>query len=134
MDQFNKAERSAIMRQVKSSKNKSTEEKLVSALRAGKVSGWRRNYDILGKPDLAFPKKHLAVFVDGCFWHGCPNCYRRPATNRDYWDAKVTRNRQRDRDVSRMLRKSGWTVLRIWECDLKSLDRVVNRVKRKLSD
>jgi DNA mismatch endonuclease (patch repair protein) len=132
MDQFSKVERSAIMRQVKSSGNKSTEERLISALRKNKIAGWRRNYRLSGKPDLVFPQNRLVIFLDGCFWHGCPKCYRRPATNREYWDAKVDRNKRRDRAVSSDLRSKGWKVLRIWECDLKTLPKVLNRIKRNL--
>ena len=58
------------------------------------------------------------MFVDGCFWHGCPRCYTRPKTNRKFWDAKFTRSYARDRQVNRELRKLGWRVLRIWEHDL----------------
>lgn len=65
--------------------------------------------------DIVFKGMRVAVFVDGCFWHGCPDHYRRPGSNTDYWDAKVSRNRDRDRAVDRMLTDAGWAVLRAWE-------------------
>lgn len=65
--------------------------------------------------DLVFRPARVAVFIDGCFWHGCPEHYAEPRTNTDYWTAKVTRNRRRDVDTTRRLREAGWTVLRYWE-------------------
>ena len=75
------------------------------------------------------------MFVDGGFWHGCPKCYRRPGSNRAYWDAKIQRNRKRDRQVARQLRRAEWQVLRIWEHQLsgKTRDRVPEIVRRALS-
>jgi len=72
----------------------------------------------VGKPDFVFPDQRLAVFVDGCFWHGCPLHGTNPATNREFWSEKITRNRQRDREVNRALRALGWRILRIWEHEL----------------
>lgn len=65
--------------------------------------------------DLAFTRPKLAVFVDGCFWHGCPDHYSAPVTNGDFWAAKVSRNRERDLDTNRRLNEAGWSVLRVWE-------------------
>ncbi|MFB7572160.1 very short patch repair endonuclease [Streptomyces sp. NPDC056165] len=65
--------------------------------------------------DLVFPRAKVAVFLDGCFWHGCPNHHTLAATNSEYWQEKVRRNRERDRDTSRRLAEAGWIVLRIWE-------------------
>ena len=70
------------------------------------------------RPDFVFRTQRVAVFVDGCFWHGCPRHATRPKQNRAFWDAKIARNRARDRKVSRTLRAAGWSVLRIWECAL----------------
>ena len=70
------------------------------------------------RPDFVFRSERVAVFVDGCFWHGCPRHATRPVGNRKFWDAKLARNKARDREVSRALRRAGWTVLRIWECAL----------------
>ena len=79
-DTFSREERSNIMRKVKSAKNKSTEIKLIRYFKSRNITGWRRNYKLFGKPDFVFPKKRLAVFADGCFWHGhnCRRCVPAP--------------------------------------------------------
>lgn len=64
--------------------------------------------------DLVFTRKRVAVFIDGCFWHGCPEHHRKPRANAEYWSAKVARNRQRDEDTDAILTSAGWTVLRFW--------------------
>jgi DNA mismatch endonuclease (patch repair protein) len=82
-----------------------------------------------------FRRQRVVVFVDGCFWHGCPQCYRRPATHRGYWDAKVRLNKRRDRLVRHALRRAGWRVLRVWEHELarKRETRLVRRIQPALS-
>ena len=84
--------------------------------------------------DFVFPKLRVAVFVDGCFWHACPKHGTRPAGNRAFWRAKLVRNAERDREVTRALRKAGWSVLRVWEHDLaaKHWPRVARRMSRAL--
>jgi DNA mismatch endonuclease, patch repair protein len=110
------------MAQVKSRGNKSTEKQLIGALREAGIKGWRRGYPLFGNPDFVFRKERVAVFVDGCFWHGHPRKCRIPQTNREYWIKKIGRNKKRDRQVTRHLLKKGWIVVRIWE------DSVVKRV------
>jgi DNA mismatch endonuclease, patch repair protein len=126
-------ERSRLMRAVKSYGNTSTELQLRAILRAQRVTGWRRHLPLPGKPDFAFPRERLAVFVDGCFWHGCPECYARPKTNIRFWREKYAYNRARDALVSRTLRKAGWTVLRLWEHELRRPSRVAFRIAHKLA-
>ena len=70
---------------------------------------------VLARTDFGFPKQRVAVFVDECFWHGCPRCYTRPKTNRAFWDRKCTENMARDKRVNRQLRQQGWKVIRIWQ-------------------
>ena len=126
---------------VRSSRNQSTEWKLRSVLIRAGLKGWRVTASELpGNPDFIFPNARLAIFVDGCFWHGCHRCYRRPKSNRKYWDSKIIRNRKRDRQVSRELRRKGWRVLRIWEHNLHSATkakrnepRLMKRLHRFLS-
>lgn len=118
-DVFSKEARSEIMRQVKSARNKSTELKLIAFFKADGVKGWRRNYKLFGKPDFVFPAKKLAIFVDGCFWHGHDCRNTTPKDNADYWDKKRERNRTRDQEVTQALQEKGWRVVRIWECELK---------------
>ncbi|MFC1601777.1 very short patch repair endonuclease [Candidatus Sumerlaeota bacterium] len=132
MDTVSAKERSRIMSCVKARGNKSTELKLVAIFRKYGIKGWRRNYDLTGKPDFVFPKSRLAVFVDGCFWHGCPNHCRIPTSNKDYWVAKITGNKKRDRKVSKSLRAAGWTVVRLWEHELgaEQYGRKLARIKQ----
>jgi DNA mismatch endonuclease (patch repair protein) len=118
-DVFTKEQRSNVMRQVKSSKNKSTELKLIAFFKANNVKGWRRTYKLLGKPDFTFPSKKIVVFVDGCFWHGHDCRNTKPKDNADYWTKKRERNLKRDKGVTQTLQNKGWNVIRIWECELK---------------
>lgn len=127
-DVFTKAKRSEVMSRIRSQGNLKTELRLMAIFRACGIIGWRRNQPLCGRPDFVFRQERLAVFVDGCFWHGCPRCYRRPDTNRKYWDAKVRRNRERDRQVKLRLAKAGWKVLRVWEHDLKRPEGVARRI------
>jgi DNA mismatch endonuclease (patch repair protein) len=120
------------MAKVKSAGCKSTELSLARLLRRKGLGGWRRGSLLKGRPDFVFPKLRIAVFVDGCFWHGCPRCYRRPNSRRAYWDAKVARNQRRDKSVNRLLRKQGWRVLRVWEHELKNVPRLAARLLRFL--
>lgn len=115
MDTFSRQKRSWIMAQVKSDGNRSTETRLIALLRGNAITGWRRRYPLHGKPDFVFPKSRVAVFVDGCFWHGHRTKCRMPKANRAYWERKISRNVARDRLITRALREKGWKVVRIWE-------------------
>lgn len=118
-DVFNKAKRSSVMSKVRSKGNKSTELRLIEVFAERDIKGWRRNYSVKGHPDFVFPKRRIAVFVDGCFWHG-HNCRNtRPKQNEDFWSAKRERNATRDKVVTEEFERRGWTVLRIWECELR---------------
>ena len=110
--------------------NKDTELVLAHLFRANRITGWRRQQPIFGKPDFVFPKQRIAVFVDGCFWHGCPRHGTQPKQNRKFWETKIARNKARDRKVTRVLRKKGWQVLRIWEHELTKPERVLARFPR----
>lgn len=129
-DVFSPEKRSAVMRAIRSNGNRDTEVKLAAIFRTGKIRGWRRNYPQLGKPDFCFPKLKVAVFVDGCFWHGCPQHGRRPTSNVNYWHAKLDRNKVRDLAVVRLLKKKGWLAIRIWEHELSGRDKILQRLKR----
>ncbi|NQW03679.1 MAG: very short patch repair endonuclease [Acidobacteria bacterium] len=132
-DVFSKAKRSDVMARIRGKGNKSTEGALAAILRADGITGWRRHLDLPGKPDFAFTKLRLAVFVDGCFWHRCPRCFTSPATNAEFWEAKLAANLARDRKVRRQLSAKGWRVLRIWEHDLRLAGRVSRRIATALS-
>ena len=117
-DTFSKEKRSAIMQKVKGSRNKSTELRMINFFQLHHIRGWRRNWKLFGKPDFVFPKNKIALFVDGCFWHGHDCRNTTPQSNKDYWEKKIFRNRERDKKVNSTLTKAGWKVIRIWECAL----------------
>lgn len=117
-DIFSKKDRSEIMRKVKSAGNKSTELKLIQFFQSNHIKGWRRNYGVKGHPDFVFIDRRIAVFVDGCFWHGHDCRNTRPADNAGYWQKKRQRNIEHDLQVTEAFQKRGWTVIRVWECEL----------------
>lgn len=117
-DVFTKAKRSEVMSRIRGRDNKDTEIALAKLLRRHGIKGWRRYQPLLGKPDFVFRSARLALFVDGCFWHGCPKHSTMPVNNRAFWLRKLSANKVRDRLVTLQLRASGWRVLRIWEHEL----------------
>ena len=146
-DVFTKAKRSEVMSRVRSHGNKDTEVVLARLMRAEGITGWRRQlavkFQVSGlefqaagrrraqvRPDFVFPKARVAVFVDGCYWHGCPKHGTWPKQNAAFWRAKIEGNRARDRKVTRKLRAEGWTVVRIWEHALKKPGPVMARLRR----
>ena len=133
-DVFSKAKRAEVMGRIRSSGNRETELALARLLRRHHVTGWRRQADLFGKPDFTFRARRVAVFVDGCFWHGCPKHGTRPRQNRGFWERKLNGNRARDRRVNRALRAKGWRVMRVWEHELtrRNEARVVGRLRRAL--
>ena len=134
VDTLTTAERSERMSRVRSRGNHATELRLANLMRAHRITGWRRGVALPGKPDFVFRREQIAVFVDGCFWHGCPRHGRTLKTRVAFWKTKLSRNAKRDRAVSRKLREAGWTVLRIWECALTShhVERTLSRITRTL--
>src|SRR5579875_2266553 len=113
--------RSRTMSAIRGKGNKSTELALRMALVRAKISGWKMHpLHVKGKPDFFFPRQRIAIFVDGCFWHGCPACGHTPSTRKQFWSAKLRRNRERDLAAVAALETAGITVLRIWEHELKS--------------
>ena len=123
MDIFDKNKRSDIMQKVRSKNNKSTELKLIELFRKNDIKGWRRHYRVKGHPDFVFLDKKIAVFVDGCFWHGHDCRNTRPLDNAKYWQQKRERNILHDKQITALFEKRNWTVLRIWECELKKCNR-----------
>jgi DNA mismatch endonuclease (patch repair protein) len=95
---------------------------------------YRLNTPLTGRPDLVIPGAMIAIFVDGCFWHGCPEHYTAPATNNTFWAKKLERNATRDSLASQALKDQGWTVLRFWEHEIYAeLDAVVACVRSSLT-
>lgn len=124
-DVFSKEKRSEVMRSIKSKNTKTTEIKLIKIFKELHIVGWRRTYPLKGKPDFVFPKKKIAVFVDGCFWHGhnCRNVV--PKENANFWDKKRNYNKIHDENITVFLTTKGWKVIRIWECELKNKNREI---------
>jgi DNA mismatch endonuclease, patch repair protein len=131
MDSFGGKTRSEIMSKIHSKNNKTTELKLIEYFKKNNIKGWRRNYKIKGKPDFVFQKLRIAIFVDGCFWHGHDCRNTRPTSNSEYWNKKISHNMQHDYEITLYLQKLGWTVIRIWECELKQKN--IKRLEDKLS-
>lgn len=102
------------------------------ALWAAGLRGYRKNVAKLpGRPDVVFGRARLAIFVHGCYWHSCPHCTRNltPKTNAAYWQAKFATNRERDARQQAELAVKGWRVMVVWECELKAMETVVERVR-----
>lgn len=131
-DVFDKDKRSEIMKKVRSKNNKSTELKLIQIFKENNIHGWRRNYKVKGHPDFVFLDRRIAVFVDGCFWHG-HNCRNtKPKDNQNYWNQKRERNIRHDKEISELFENRGWKVIRIWECELKK-ERYLDKISILLS-
>ena len=124
-DVLDSKKRSDIMSKVRSNNNKSTELALIKFFKENKITGWKRNYPVKGHPDFVFLDKKIAVFVDGCFWHGHDCRNTRPSDNAEYWQRKRERNNKHDKEVTAMFENRGWIVIRIWECELKKKNRDV---------
>lgn len=115
--------------------NKTTECRLRAGLTRAGLRGWVLHVrELPGTPDFAFPSQRVAVFVDGCFWHGCSKCQHSMKRNARYWAEKVKRNRARDRRTVTALRRQGYKVIRFWEHDLDDLNRCVESVLIAVED
>ena len=123
-----------VMQAVKGIGNRTTERRFRGALARAGIGGWKLNVQaIQGCPDFFFPRHLVAIFLDGCFWHGCPLCGHVPKRNRKFWAAKIARNEERDKKTTRLLKQEGILVLRFWEHELKSsLPVCIRQVKRAL--
>lgn len=128
-DICDKETRSAIMRKVKSKGNRSTELRLMGVFHEQRITGWRRNYPVKGHPDFVFLDEKVAVFVDGCFWHGHGCRKKMPEDNKEFWINKVSTNKARDIIITERFEARGWNVIRIWECELKKKNEHIVRNK-----
>jgi DNA mismatch endonuclease (patch repair protein) len=145
-DVFSKAKRSEVMARIHGKGNRDTELEFMRLLRRDRISGWRRHLSLTLKkpntarskhirrvrrvsPDFVFPQLRVAIFVDGCFWHGCPTHCTTPASNVVFWRTKLDGNRTRDRYVTKTLRRQKWVVLRFWEHQMRHGDRVIARLR-----
>ncbi|MCW3998850.1 MAG: very short patch repair endonuclease [Candidatus Bathyarchaeota archaeon] len=131
MDNLTKEKRSKVMASIHS-KDTLPEVLLRKAL-------WRRGFRFRvqygrSKIDIAFPKQRVAVFVDGCFWHGCPIHSHKIGTNVGYWQPKLEKNKERDKVKTAKLADEGWVVLRFWEHELASVDSVVEKIAKTIKE
>lgn len=133
-DKVTKEKRSEIMRAIKS-KNSQMELLLRKELSRRGYRYKKNVARLVGKPDIAFVKERAAIFLDSCFWHGCRKHCRLPASNKKYWREKIERNKKRDTIVSKMLKKMGWKVARVWEHDVKKNPaKAIGRVEKILKN
>ena len=116
-------------------KGKDTNPEIIlrKALYRKGIRGYRIHKDMLGKPDIIFTNRKLVIFVDGCFWHKCPICFKSPESNKDFWTAKINRNVERDKEVSDEYIRLGWKLLRIWEHEIEhDIEKCVERISDEL--
>jgi len=100
-------------------KNTGPEIKIRKLLWSRGIRGYRIHHNLHGKPDIVFTKKRVAIFIDGCFWHKCPVCFQEPETRKEFWMKKIQSNIDRDAKVDEQLKNNGWTVIRIWEHEIR---------------
>ncbi len=133
-DVLTRKKRSLAMARIRSTGNASTELRALKQFRIRGVKHWRRHSEkIIGRPDFYFPRARLALFIDGCFWHACPRCGHIPKSNIEYWESKIGRNRRRDLQTGRRLRRRGYLTMRVWEHELRDL-KWLGRLQRRLSE
>lgn len=130
VDPLDAEARSCLMARIRGRGNPSTERAMLVLLKAGGIEGWRRHVPIrvqevvsgrklLVRPDFVFPKERVGLFIDGCFWHGCPKHSVTPSKNAGFWRRKIQSNKKRDRLQRNGLRKQGWIVMSVWEHSMK---------------
>lgn len=119
MDTLTKRQRSYCMSQIKQS-DTAAETLFRKYLWSKGIRGWRTKSRTLGRPDLYFTQKKIAVFIDGCFWHKCPKCFIKPKSNISYWIPKIRRNALRDKKNTKLLKKNKISVIRLWEHEIKN--------------
>jgi len=134
MDNVDRFTRSRTMAAVNSKNNRSTEWRLRPFLVRAGLRGWKVQAIYLpGKPDFVFIKSRIAIFVDGCFWHGCPKCCRMPKSNKTYWRNKIKTNMIRDKNINKILHNMDWKVIRFWEHEIHNKPFFcINKIESKL--
>ncbi len=126
MDVLTSKQRSYCMSQIRS-KDTGPEIKLRKSLWSLGLR-YRLHYKLPGKPDIVFVSSRIVIFVDGCFWHGCPYHGVQPKTNSKFWNEKIRTTKYRDKRNQKLLEKSGWKVLRFWEHDIKNPDLEIGNI------
>jgi DNA mismatch endonuclease (patch repair protein) len=122
------------MSQIKS-KNTKPEKIIRKLLWQHGIKNYRIHYKLPGKPDIVFLKNRIAIFIDGCFWHKCPKCFRKPATRTTFWMKKIWNNLNRDRKNEEILKNSKWKIIRVWEHDIKkNPEKTVKKIMRLIQE
>ena len=134
-DNLKPEDRRKTMQAVKG-KGTKLEMRLWGMLAGMGLKGWKKNVDtIVGKPDVVFIIQRVAVFIDGCFWHGCPYCRKKlPKTNSEYWERKIKRNIELAQLYDEKLQRDKWTVVRIWEHEMADTVKVRTRILHALKN
>lgn len=128
MDNLTKSQRRKNMQNIRSA-GTMPETLIMRALRRQKIYFAKNVKSIIGKPDIVFRRKKIAVFIDSDFWHVHPRRFIMPQSNKRYWKEKIRRNKERDSEVNKKLKKEGWKIIRIWEHDVKrDTDKCISRV------
>ena len=135
VDNLTKEQRRKNMQNIRS-EGTSPERSIMRELKRRKIYFASHVDSIIGKPDILFRRKKIAVFIDSDFWHGHPKRCIIPQTNINYWTAKIARNRKRDKEVTRSLKQDGWKVLRFWEFGVKNrfdkcIQKIIDELKQK---
>ena len=122
------------MKSVRGKGNKTTEGRFRAALISAGISGWKLNVrTIEGSPDFFFANEKIAIFLDGCFWHGCELCGHIPKNNKSFWETKIARNKERDIRNTALLKSKGIIVIRFWEHEIgKSLQKCIAKVRKTI--
>lgn len=116
-DKFSKKKRSEMMSKIHSVSSIERVPRFLSGFNMR-----RQPKNVFGRPDFANKSRKVALFIDGCFFHGCKKHFKCPETNPEFWQGKIDRNRKRDREVTEKLESEGWHVYRIWECELRKME------------
>lgn len=128
MDNLTKEQRRKNMRNIRS-KGTKPERIMAKKLKERGIYFTQHVKKVIGKPDITFLRKKIAVFIDSDFWHKHQENFQMPKSNREYWEKKINRNVERDKEVNKALKENGWTVIRIWESDIKeNADKCVERI------
>ncbi|PUA34707.1 very short patch repair endonuclease [Paenibacillus elgii] len=128
VDNVSKDKRSQTMKAVKSHST-SIENKVMKAIWKRGIRYRKNVKDLKGKPDIAIKKYRCVIFIDSCFWHGCPEHCRIPQTNVEYWLKKISRNKERDRQVNEYYEREEWNILRVWEHEIsKDLEKTILKI------
>jgi len=129
MDRIPRAERRRIMQQIHG-KDTGLEEEFRKKLWKLGIRYRKNPSGFKGNPDLVIRKWKTVIFIDSCFWHGCPEHLRMPKSNRDYWVPKIEKNRRRDLEINKYYEKMGWRIIRIWEHQKDDLVHIAKIIKR----